>query len=290
LNDGSVSNRGSVESLTRKWWFFLLFILLQFFPAYAERGYDPSRWGDFIGHTLEHAFAASIAWLYPVFKVVPILLVISLVVLENRVARWFDAYVGLSYVLFAFLGNVAVTEQHGLAIITGNFLAFLIVAAFWFWDIAAQKNDFTPQPRPLWRYWVVPLAVLAFWAPMRLPYAPTNPPDFTPIYLFINGAGLAYCMMTPVFLAILTLYYPRINVAILRVTSLEGILIGLINMYMNFFTDFSLYWWNGILHIPLVTISLYGFALSLQSSPREPAGNDENAARRPSILSTLQLI
>jgi len=91
-----------------------------------------------------------------------------------------------------------------------------------------------------------------------------NPPDFNPIFFFINGAGLAYCMMTPVFLAILTLYHPRINTATLRVTSLEGILIGLINIYMNFFTDFRLYWWNGVLHIPLITISIYGLMLSFK--------------------------
>jgi hypothetical protein len=113
------------------------------------------------------------------------------------------------------------------------------------------------------------MAVLAFWAPMSMPYSPMNHPDFNPIYLFINGAGLAYCMMTPVFLAILTLYHPRINTATLRVTSLEGILIGLINVYMNFFTDFNLYWWNGILHVPLVTISVYGLALSLKINRNE---------------------
>ena len=262
-------SRGKIESITRKWWFFLLFVLFQFLPAYVQKGYDPSKWGEFIGHTLEHAFASSVEWLYPVFKVVPIILVISIIFLANRATRWFDAYVGISYVLFAFLGSIAVTEQHGLAIITGNFVAFLIIAALWFWDMFAQKNDFTPQQRPLWKYWVVPLAFLAFWTPMSMPYSPMNPPDFNPIYLFINGAGLAYCMMTPVFLAILTLYYPKINMAILRVTSIEGILIGAINIYMNFFTDFSLYWWNGMLHIPLITISIYGLILSLKRAKNE---------------------
>ncbi len=255
---------GRLESLTRKWWFFLLFILFQFLPAYVSKGYDPSRWGEFISHTLEHAFASSVDWLYPVFKAVPIILVISIIFLGNRVTRWFDAYAGISYVLFAFLGSIALTEKHGLAVITGNFSAFLVISAFWFWDLSARKNDFTPARQPLWKYWVVPLAFLAFWAPMSVPYSPMNPPDFNPIYFFINGAGLAYCMMTPVFLAVLTLYHPKINMATLRVTSLEGVLIGLINMYMNFFTDLWLYWWNGVLHIPLLTISAYGLILSLR--------------------------
>jgi hypothetical protein len=256
--------QGRLESITRKWWFFLLFILFQFFPAYAQKGYDTSKWGEFIGSTLEHAFASSMEWVYPIFKIAPIILVISIIFLGNRATRWFDVYVGISYVLFAFLGSIAVTEEHGLAIITGNFVVFLVIAAFWFWDAFAHKNDFTPKQISLWRYWVVPLAFLAFWTPMSMPYSPMNPPDFNPVYFFINGAGLAFCMMTPVFLAILTLYYPNINMAILGVTSLEGILIGLINIYMNFFTDLSLYWWNGVLHIPLMTISIYGLVLFLR--------------------------
>ena len=80
----------------------MLFILLQFFPAYVEKGYDPSRWGEFIGHTLEHAYASSMEWLYPIFKIVPLILVISIVFLGNKITRWFNAYVGVSYVLFAF--------------------------------------------------------------------------------------------------------------------------------------------------------------------------------------------
>jgi hypothetical protein len=166
--------------MTRRWWFLLLFILFQFFPAYAQKGYDPSKWGEFIGHTLEHAFASSMAWLYPVFKIVPIVLVISIIFLGNRATRWFDVYVGISYVLFAFLGSIAVTEEHGLAIITGNFVAFLVIAAFWFWDVFAQKNDFSSQKQPLWKYWVVPLAFLAFWTPMSVPYSPMNPPISIP--------------------------------------------------------------------------------------------------------------
>ena len=76
-------------------------------------------------------------------------------------------------------------------------------------------------------------------------------PDFNPIHLLANVAGLAFCLMTPVYLAILILYYPKVNIATLRVTSLVGAIIGFYNMLTNFIMFPTLLWWNGVLHVPL---------------------------------------
>ena len=253
-------------SITRKLWFYLLFVLLQFIPPFTSKGgiitpFNLSKRTEITVDILQHALVSSLGVLYPIFKVIPIILVISIIFLGKRTARWFNAYVGILYVLFAFLQHIAVTEQYGLSILVTNFVSLLIVAAFWFWDVFAQKNDFTPKEQPMWKYWVVPLAFLAFWYPLN---PSTAMPDFNPIYLLTNVAGLTFCMMTPIYLAILTLYYPRINLATLRVTGLVGIIIACYNVLMNFILYPSLLWWNGILHIPLLTIS--GHALSLKKS------------------------
>jgi len=247
-----------LESITRKWWFYLLFILLQFIPPYASKGFDWSETGMVTGEILSRSLVHTYTTLYPIFKIIPIMLVISIIFLRNRVTRLFNVYVAISYVLFAFLQSIAVTEEYGLGIITINVIMFNLVAAFWFWDVFAQKNDFTPRRQPLWKYWVIPFAFLAFWYPLN----PTGMPDFNPIYLLTNVAGLTFCMMTPVYLAILTLYYPGTNIATLRVTSLVGVIIGSYNIWMNFFIYPSFLWWNGVLHIPLLTIS--GHALSFK--------------------------
>jgi len=75
--------------------------------------------------------------------------------------------------------------------------------------------------------------------------------------------------MTPVYLAVLTLCHPKVNLATLRVTSLIGIIIGLYNMLVNFGFDPSMLWWNGVLHIPLLSISIYAFALSFRRGAAE---------------------
>ncbi len=250
-----------LETMTKKWWFFLLFLFIQFIPPFVSKGYDVSKTGEIIGNILNNAVISSLDFLYPIFKIIPILLIISIFLFKDRTTNLFNVYVAISYVLFAFLQSVAFTEQHGLAIITSNLIMFLIVATFWFWEAIAKENDFTTQNQQIWKYWVVPLAFLALWMPVN---SDTLMPDFDPIYLLTNIAGLTFCMMTPVYLAILTLYYPKVNITTLRVTSLAGTIIGLYNMLLNFLINPSVLWWNGVLHIPLLIISVYGSILSFQ--------------------------
>jgi hypothetical protein len=237
-----------------------MFILLQFVtPPYASRGYQWNQWGDVIMYSLRNAFIYSYAALYPVFKIVPIILIAFIIVFRNRFSRWFSMYAAFSYILFAFGQNIAVTQKYGLSICTINLIMFLAVAAFWIWEVIVLQNDFSPKKVPFQRYWIVPLALLAFWYPLN---KQTCMPDFNPAYLFTNGAGIAFCTMTPVYIGLLTIYYPRVNIATLRVTSLVGLIIGIYNMIENFCINPAILWWNGVLHIPLLIISLYGLLLS----------------------------
>ncbi|MHC4574749.1 MAG: hypothetical protein ACYS76_11575 [Planctomycetota bacterium] len=259
-----------LERITRRWWFFLLFVLLQFaVPPYASKGYKfPEEWGLIISQALSRAVIYSYPGLFPVFKIIPII-----IIFRNKIRRVLSIYVGFSYLLFAFGQNIAITEKYGVSICTINVVMFLIVAAFWVWEAIVLQNDYTLKRLPAWRYWVVPLAVLAFWAPPG-----RGGPDFNPVYLFTNGAGLAFCMMTPVYVGLLTLCWPTVNRTTLRVTSLVGFIIGLYNMHVNFIISPSTRWWNGVLHIPLLVISLYGLIISLKRpSSQMVAAAIENA-------------
>lgn len=260
-----VYEQDRLDKMTRRGWFFLLFFLIQFIPPYASKGYKfPEDWSNVIFHALGNAIVYKHPEIYPVFKVIPIILLIGIFVFRNKVARLFAIYVSISYVLFAFGQSIAVTEKYGVSICTINVVMFLVVAAFWAWEAVVLRNDFTWVKPSLWRYWVVPLAVLAFWAPKC-----RGRPDFDVVDLFTNGAGLAFCMMTPVYVGLLSLYWPRVNISALRVTSLVGIIIGWYNMQANFIMAPSTKWWNGILHIPLLAISIYGLIISLKRPRKE---------------------
>ena len=252
-----------LDSITRRWWFYLVFAVVQFIvPPYVSKGYDWSKSGEVLGNVFSHALIESWQAVYPVFKVIPIILVFLIFFLKNKVARIFSGYVAISYILFAILQNIAITEEYGLAISTGNVLMFLIVAVSWIWEVITQENLFLARKRPIWKYWVIPLAFLAFWYPLN---PQSMQPDFNPLYILTSPAGLAFCLMTPTYLSILILHFPTINTVTLRMTSLVGTIIALYNMWLNFLSKPDLLWWNGILHIPLLVISIYSLVLSIRS-------------------------
>ena len=266
---------GKLEYITRRWWFFLLFIIMQVTtPPYASHGYKfPDEWSDVVTKIISSPIILTYANSHPVlkitFKIIPIILIVSIIIFKNKAARLFNIYVCIAYIIFAFGQSVAVTEKYGAAVCTLILVMFLIVAAFWAIEAVLVKNNFTPTRQSIWKYWVIVPAVLAFWYPLN---PQTGRPDFNPAYLFTNAAGLAFCTMTPLYIGLLSLYYPRVNIATLRVTSLVGLIVGLYNMNQNFIVRPEVLWWNGVLHIPLLIISLYGLILSLRTRHHKKDG------------------
>lgn len=265
MNDNNIENlQEKLEAVAWKWWFSIVFVLIQLIPSYTSKGYDSWRMGEVIGIILQNAVISSFETWYPIFKLIPIILVALMVLRIRGISRLFNIYVGVSYILFAFLQHVAFTEEYGFSVVMSNLIMLLVVAAAWFWDVLAQKNELTMVKEQMGKYWVIPLAFLAFWYPLN---PDTFMPDFNPIYLFTNAAGLTFCMMTPVYLSILILHYPQINMVTLRVTGLAGIIIAFYNILLNFVMYPDLFWWNGVLHIPLLMIS--GFALGLKQTTKK---------------------
>ena len=69
--------QGKLDYLTRKWWFFLFFIVLQFVPSYASKGFDPAETGLVTGEILSHALVYDFPSLFPIFKIIPVILKIG---------------------------------------------------------------------------------------------------------------------------------------------------------------------------------------------------------------------
>jgi hypothetical protein len=255
--------RRTLDTITRKWWFLALLFLLYFvIPSYTTRSFDPRDTPKLIIEVFSNAPLFAYPAIMPVFKVITILLIAGIVFLGDRVTRVFHGFAGAVILLSAWLQNMAVTEHYGFAILTGNVVVFTVVAFFWIWEAVVKKSDFSPQKPPLWKYWVVPLAFLAFWEPVSLS-AGVPTPDFNPLLLLTSDAAVTFCMAAPVYLAVLVLFYPKVNHATLRVTSFAGVVTALLNVLQWFVFEPS-GWWMGILHIPLLSISIYAFVLALQ--------------------------
>ncbi len=266
MTTGNLKVQKTLELITRKWWFVIVFILLDILiPPIATKGYDPSKMGEIIPYIIGHSLftSDSLYLLYPIFKILPTILVFALIFLGNRVSRIFSFYVGINYILFAVLQYISISDTYGFAIVSGNFILTLVVALSWFWELAVNRNDFSLRNISLIRLWVVPLAFLAFWFPLNFG---SMKPDFNLSYIFTNSVGLAFCNMTPVYLAILVLYYPGVNIVTLRITSLLGVVIGFWNLLISFVIHPGVLWWFGVLHLPLVFISIYALILSFRKT------------------------
>ncbi|NLX04335.1 MAG: hypothetical protein GXY33_04220 [Phycisphaerae bacterium] len=248
-----------LDRITRKWWLVLLFILLQFLPPVTAKPFEPDQYNQVIRQILSHGVIYAHSEVYPVLKVLAVVMLIALLVLRNRFGRFFALYAAGCYVFFAFGQSFAHTRDYGFGVLLSNLVMFLLVAAVWTWEAIARRNDFSFAPQPWYRYWHVPLAVLAFWYPLSFR---TGGPDFG-FEAFLGGpAAVAFCLMTPVFLSLLLLNVPRVNAAVIRITALAGTIIGFWNAIGVF--DPHTNRWNLLLHVPLMVISVYALVVSLR--------------------------
>jgi hypothetical protein len=237
----------------------LPFALLLFFtPTYAARSYDPRQSVDLIGQVLSAPLIYAFPILMPIAKIITVVLITGVFTYGNRIRRAFNIYVAVLYLTIALFQTTAVTETYGLVVISGNMVLVLIVAITWAWEVVAERNDFETRKRPLWKWWVAPLAIVSLLAPVD---ASTMSPDFNPVRLLTNEAGLTFCMMTPVVLAVLTMFFPAVNLVVFRVLSFVGMIFGAVNLVMWFFVA-PWGWWMGVMHIPLVVTSFYAFVFA----------------------------
>jgi len=253
----------TLEAKTRRWWFFVALIALQFLVLpFSSKGFFPEKTAEIIGYTLSHAIFFKCVPVFPVFQVIAILVFILIPILRRRMRLVLAVHAGVSYVLFAVLQNIAIAPRYGVSVVTVNVVMFLLVAATWFLEAGSARNDLSPHKRAAWQYLVIPPAVLAFWLPINWS---TGLPDFRLVHFLTSGSALAFCTMTPVYVAVLIVFYPRVNFVTLRVTGAIGVILGLYNVIPKLVLRAYGSWWDGVLHLPLLLLSALGVVLSMRN-------------------------
>ena len=232
-------------------------LVCSFLPVFAASPFSQQDSSLVIKEVLIKTSVAYL-WLSPIVHVLTIALLVALCAYGPKVGRVVDLFFAILFLFIAFSNHIAITSSYGLAIVTGNLIPILIVGLFWVWEVYRPKNDYVFERLPVWRYWVLPFAFLAFWSPID---AQLNP-DFNPLLLLNSSFGVMYCPTTPVIIALLTLIYPKVNTYVLKVTSFVGLIVGLFNV-MSYFIMPGYTLWNLILHTPLILISLYGLLIPI---------------------------
>jgi hypothetical protein len=245
--------------LTRWWWFYIVLLLLFFLPMYTTAPFDQRATPLVIQQVLKDPLIYRSPLLMPLTKAVTALLLMAVFIFGNRARRVFNIYMTLIYFGLAMFQTSAITEDYGFVIISGNLVLVFVLALGWVVESLVERNDFSKRRIPFWKWWVAPLALLAYFAPVA---SDAIAPDFNLLGMLSNPACLTYCMLTPIAIAIMTLFHPTVDLPLLRLMSFVGIIFGLVNI-ITWFVISPEGWWMGILHLPLLLISVYGFVLSL---------------------------
>jgi hypothetical protein len=212
-------------------------------------------WGAVNQFIITHPVKAEMAAVYPVFKIVPVLLIIGLFTGKRWLNRLFYAYVALVYVLAAILQSVSVSSRYGLAVCTANLVTFLTLSILWASEAVTLKSGMSIGGHRVLQYWPFLPALLAFWYPVN---PQTLLPDFNPAYFIYTGAGLSFCLATPLFLSVLLMPSHSGTIKLLACTAFVGLYMGISNLALEWVIIPS-YWWIGVLHVPLTVISARGF-------------------------------
>jgi len=233
----------------------IVLFLCIFLPPIASKPFSPQQTPLVIRDVITQT---TYLWLSPIIHVATIILLVALYLYGNKAGRVADVFFAILFLFFALGQNIAVTEDYGLAIVTGNLVIILVVALFWIWEVYKPQNEYTFKRLRWWRYWVIPFSVLAFWFPIN----PDASPNFNPLLLLTSDFGVMFCPTAPIVIAILTLIYPTVNKGLLNVTSFVSLLVGLFNVMALFvMTGYTLYVF--VLHIPLILIPLYGLLIPM---------------------------
>ena len=260
-----MKNADQTSRKKRKWLYpaiYALFVIINAIPPYAEKPFAPQDTQDVILNLLMISTEPYKA-LGPIFHVGTVLIVVLIAVFEKRMGRVLAAYMGVNYLVIGFVQTMGRTEKYGFVIHSGALLTSLLLGITWI--VVALRTELETSFRnvPWHRYLLLPLALLAFWAP----YDAQVKPYFNPLLLLTSpDYGLTFCFATPVFLFLLILFYPKVNAWAYRITAFNGFLYGLVNM--THFFDPKLRW-MGVLHLPLLIISLYALMLPAIARRRE---------------------
>ena len=252
-----------LEKLTRKWWFYVLLFVVPLFilPISSSRGLTgPSDVGPLIWELTDTWLArkAMLVPYQPFFHLAIVLLIAGIYRWGNKFAKFYSIIVGVHILTITYFQGFGVTENYGNVLVTFFAIWFLFGGLPWIWDAFIRKTDFTFKRLPLWRYWVIPFAILAFWDPDQTW-------DLDPGMFLYSASPTAASMMIPIYLSVFSLLYPKVNMVAFRLMSFTGIIYGVLSVAVGIFKegDDAVYW--TLLHVPQIFVSLYCFVLSLRA-------------------------
>lgn len=239
------------------WWIIVFVVVLQFIAV--PFNYAAKNWPGIGGFqdVMNHAFTYSLLNKMPIeIKIVAqiITLIVIFLFFWKRNFRLLGAYAFLTFISAAIVQNIGISTKYGLCTVTVNLIQFPLVGLAFIYDAFNGGTDTKYRSKSIIAYLALPLALFAFWAPESW--------NGLFKYLFTSGTTFGFCLMIPVYLALLFMSYPRISPLTLIVSGSIGFIISLYNMYGAFVSGWGV--WVAVLHLPLMITSFVAILLTFK--------------------------
>jgi hypothetical protein len=232
---------------------FLGFFILSMLPLIAQKPYPPQDTQDVILNLLMVSDLPYAAFA-PVLHIATLVLMGLILWQPGKWGRLLAGYIGANYLLLIVTCAQGRTEKYGYVVMTGAMLLYAILGILWL-AAAFQGTVRAAFRKPTGLEWgLIALALLAFWGPYSIAGGAVSP-LFDPVRLISSpDYGMMFCFTTPVFLMGLILCSPSVPAFVFRITAINGLIYALFNLTHWFYPE---RWWMGVLHLPLLLISLY---------------------------------
>jgi hypothetical protein len=252
-----------MDALTKKWWLYLIFALVVFIPPLTSTGFAPIsdvvplvRYVADILVINKEKFVS----LMPVSHIAVVLLFILLGIFRNKFGRVFSIIVSLHMIFLMFLQAGATTPKHGWVIYLNGVILFTTIALVWIWEALVRKIDYSFRKPTLKHAWLIGFALFAFWNPDKMG-------DYRLSLFLTSTSPIAFCMMSTIYIALLCLLYPKVNLPLMRIMSFLVILVSVVAMSLGFFFENKsegMHW--SLLHLPMFIVSVHGFRLGMKKT------------------------
>jgi hypothetical protein len=245
------------KNMKRKW-IYIVILLISFIPTYTKTPMNPHESYNIIAEVLSKPIIYQFNYLFPVAKLFLLLFFIGTIFLKNKFTKIYSIMAVILLFPVVLFQNMSNNTSFGFAILIGNIIAQTIIVILFLWEIRVNKNDFSEYKISMINILTLVLGFLAFWMPSKDGKIYFNIKD-----IFFNEAGLTFCMIIPIIIASLLMYYKTLNIVLLKIISFIGIYYGLLNQITWFILN-PIYWWMGILHLPLLINGAIGFIIAIK--------------------------
>lgn len=237
----------------RTGWMLPLALLLVIFAVPPVQGGEVAgqkQISGLIQDVLMQPWSESVTALLPLAKVVLVAVAILGVAGIGPYPKVVLGYYSAILAIMAVFQNTA-TLPGGITLLVGNTLAQLSVAVVCALGLRRVAAEAVLQRG---RLWVLPLMLWAWLYPFTVDGGTAVPGGWTGV--LTNGAGVTYCMVTPVIAGTMALRPGAYGRRTRAIVGWLGLIFGVLNM-MTWFVISPESWWMGILHLPLLIIATF---------------------------------